>query len=378
MSSGCGDVLSLVDLQTAKKHQIFEAEVITGKAGGVATGADIDYATNQVTGQTQKTLPAVLRDAGFSPVSWDFSTGGTLTVNDRDKVVYDPVSTTWYSYAGTLPVTVPASFNPVGNANWRPQTDPNLRGQISDPNGAKLYPELQLARWRDEGDVRGWGARIDGITDDSDALISALNSGSSLLRIPAGRCIVKKSLSIPQGVSLIGAGIDYWDTYRPAPDRLLKSWSKGTHLVFTGTGAKDKTFENISNERPIKSVNGVDCKFTSFTNEDAVGTTPATLKLFSVAVTTTHTSQLKNLRIMLSNNGIDGYNDFSSSSLGDNWDIGLHVYDSSEAVIENVQVCGYWRVAGTLLTENDGSFVMRGNPERTRFNRFLLRAYVGY
>lgn len=131
MSSGCGDVLSLADLQTAKKHQIFEAEVITGKSGGVATGADIDYATNQVTGQTQKTLPAVLRDAGFSPVSWDFSSGGTLTVNDRDKVVYDPVSKTWYSYAGTLPVTVPASFNPVGNANWSPQTDPNLRGELS-------------------------------------------------------------------------------------------------------------------------------------------------------------------------------------------------------------------------------------------------------
>lgn len=141
MSSGCGDVLSLADLQTAKKHQIFEAEVITGKSGGVATGADIDYATNQVTGQTQKTLPAVLRDTGFSPVSWDFSTGGTLTVNDRGKVVYDPVSKTWYSYVGTLPVVVPASFNPVGNANWKPQTDPNLRADLasSDVNkGASI------------------------------------------------------------------------------------------------------------------------------------------------------------------------------------------------------------------------------------------------
>lgn len=54
MSSGCGDVLSLADLQTAKKHQIFEAEVITGKSGGVTGGADIDYATNPVTGQVQK------------------------------------------------------------------------------------------------------------------------------------------------------------------------------------------------------------------------------------------------------------------------------------------------------------------------------------
>lgn len=131
MSSGCGDVLSLADLQTAKKHQIFEAEVITGKSGGVAGGADIDYATNQVTGQTQKTLPAVLRDDGFSPVSWDFSTGGTLTANDRDKVVYDPVSKTWYSYTGTLPVVVPASFNPVGSANWKPQTDPDLRNDLA-------------------------------------------------------------------------------------------------------------------------------------------------------------------------------------------------------------------------------------------------------
>lgn len=138
MSSGCGDVLTLEDLKTAKKHQVFEAEVVTGKAGGVAGGADIDYATNQVTGQTQKTLPAILRDLGFQPVSWDFSTGGVLGEGDRDKVVYDPVSKTWYSYTGTLPVTVPAGFNPVGNANWKPRTDPNLRGDLADTTSAAL------------------------------------------------------------------------------------------------------------------------------------------------------------------------------------------------------------------------------------------------
>lgn len=143
MSSGCGDVLSLADLQTAKKHQIFEAEVITGKSGGVAGGANIDYATNQVTGQAQKTLPAVLRDVGFSPVSWDFSTGGTLTVNDRDKEVYDHVSKTWYSYAGGLPVTVPAGFNPVGNADWKPQTDPDLREELAADNSRVVISGLE-------------------------------------------------------------------------------------------------------------------------------------------------------------------------------------------------------------------------------------------
>lgn len=131
MSSGCGDVLSLADLQTAKKHQIFEAEVITGLQGGIAGGASIDYATNQVTGQTQKTLPAVLRDAGFQPAPFDFSTGGTLTVNDRNKVVYDPVSKTWYSWGGALPHVIAAGTNPVGVADWTPQTDPDLRADLA-------------------------------------------------------------------------------------------------------------------------------------------------------------------------------------------------------------------------------------------------------
>lgn len=169
MSSGCGDVLSLADLQTAKKHQIFEAEVITGKSGGVAGGADIDYATNQVTGQTQKTLPAVLRDAGFSPVSWDFSTGGTLTVNDRGKVVYDPVGKTWYSYAGTLPVVVPAGFNPVGNADWKPQTDPDLRLDLQSwrgyslPDNGNLSLYKKVGKFSDGGSV---GTKYDVVGDD--------------------------------------------------------------------------------------------------------------------------------------------------------------------------------------------------------------------
>lgn len=117
MSSGCGDVLSLNDLQIAKKHQIFEAEVITGKQGGVAGGADIDYATNQVTGQTQKTLPAVLRDAGFSPAYFNFTTGGTLGVNDADKAVLWPIEDggdgNYYVWRGSLPKVIPAASTPL-------------------------------------------------------------------------------------------------------------------------------------------------------------------------------------------------------------------------------------------------------------------------
>lgn len=208
MSSGCGDVLSLADLQTAKKHQIFEAEVITGKSGGVAGGADIDYATNQVTGQTQKTLPAVLRDTGFSPVSWDFSTGGTLTVNDRDKVVYDPVSKTWYSYAGTLPVVAPAGLDPVGNADWTPQTDPDLRNDLAGPNGYTLIPSVQIQNWRDIGDIRGWGAVVG--QDCTAALQAAINAraangwGTSSDVVINGNYQINGKVYLTSDVRLIG------------------------------------------------------------------------------------------------------------------------------------------------------------------------------
>jgi Tail spike TSP1/Gp66 receptor binding N-terminal domain len=160
----CGDVLSLEDLQTAKKHQLFEAEVITGKAGGVAGGADIDYATNQVTGQTQKTMPAVLRDVGFVPASFTFTTGGTLGANDRDKAVFDPVSKAWYTWVGALPKVVPASTNPVGDVNWKPWTDPTLRSDLTSSGGSlfvtgsspaiESFTGLRASLARYDGDLR--------------------------------------------------------------------------------------------------------------------------------------------------------------------------------------------------------------------------------
>lgn len=128
MSSGCGDVLSLEDLKIAKKHQLFEAEVITGKKGGVTGGADIDYATNEVTGQTQKTLPAVVRDSGITPAAFDFNTGGTLQVNDVGKAVLWPGPSgdgNYYIWKGVLPKVIPAGSSPsstggVSQNAWSP------------------------------------------------------------------------------------------------------------------------------------------------------------------------------------------------------------------------------------------------------------------
>ena len=226
--------------------------------------------------------------------------------------------------------------------------------------------------------VKDFGAKGDGITDDTAAFKAAITCGASRVLVPAGRYVITDTLSLPSGVWLFGEGVDYWDTYRPDEGRLIKSWSKGTHLVFTGSGSKNKQFLNISNERPTKTINGVTCSFTDFTNSDAQATEPATPRSMSIAVSVQAGSGLRDLRIMVNNEGISGYNDFvSTNKLGDNWDIGLHVYDSSDAVIDNVQVVGYWKVAGTLLTENDGSITMRGNPEKTLFNKFYTQGIRG-
>lgn len=233
MSSGCGDVLSLTDLQTAKKHQLFEAEVITGKAGGVASGADIDYATNQVTGQTQKTLPAVLRDAGLFPASFDFTTGGTLGATDRNKVVYDPVSKTWYSWGGALPHVIAAGTNPVGIADWKPQTDPNLRNELAAVSGASLIGVSPVGTLDDVlNDVtpEQFGAVGDGVADDTAALkamfasindmpLSFTDTSAELnphLDVPARRVVLTKlyryteTLFIPPGVQLFQPGFSYF------------------------------------------------------------------------------------------------------------------------------------------------------------------------
>ena len=183
----CGDVLSLEDLQTAKKHQIFEAEVITGKAGGVLSGADIDYATNAVTMQVQKTLPAILRDVGFTPAGFTFQTGGTLNATDRDKVVYDSASMAWYSWAGALPKVIPAGANPLSDTNWKPQTDPTLRSDLASSADVNLGDALigvksplangvartQHGKNTDTVSVRDFGATGDGVADDTVAFSNA-------------------------------------------------------------------------------------------------------------------------------------------------------------------------------------------------------------
>src|SRR5574344_610251 len=146
------DVLTVQDLEAAKKHDTFHSEVITGRAGGSASGAEIDTATNAVTGQVQTTLPKVLRDVGFKPASFNFVTGGTLGVTDADKCIYNPAPAgddNWYSWGGSLPHTVAPGADPTAvGSGYVPRTDVVLRSELSSIDGygvigGALYSDIR-------------------------------------------------------------------------------------------------------------------------------------------------------------------------------------------------------------------------------------------
>lgn len=51
-----------------------------------------------------------------------------LVVNTRNEVLFH--NGIGYTYLGSLPVTISAGINPVGNADWKPQTGPNLQNDL--------------------------------------------------------------------------------------------------------------------------------------------------------------------------------------------------------------------------------------------------------
>lgn len=118
----------------------------------------------------------------------------TSKVNDSDYLVLDQSDKTVKS-------TV---------SNFLTDTGVVLATQLKDISGATKYPELQMSRWRDEGDVRGWGVLFDGTTDCTDELNECLRD-SRVVRFPANidnPCIISGTLLIEDNTAIFGPGKD--------------------------------------------------------------------------------------------------------------------------------------------------------------------------
>lgn len=341
----------------------FDSSSAAGIPSIVAQGSWVEYVAPNIVKAATPSL--FVRKGSFKTVN---------TVKSNNEVVLWPAEiggdNTYWQYV--LPIgpdgfTTPAGYKPTVAAGWLNRGDALIYSRITNLRVCVQDPPFNA-------DPTGV---LDSTKAFKDAFTFAKAIGATVVWAPAGHYKITDTIVVPEGCILEGDGIDYWDTYRPSPDRLLKRWDKGTHLVYTGTGPKVHSIKNISNVRPVKSVDNVAFPFTDFTNNDSFGGAPATPKLFSVGMIARSASQVRNLRLMPNFNGIDGYNDPTAMGLGDEWDVGFWSYDSCAARHVNCQVVGYWRIGGTLLTENDGSYTQVGNPESTIFDTWLTQGRRG-
>lgn len=248
--AGCGDVTSLESLQIQYKHQIFEIECITGRVGG--TGDNIDYATNQVTGQTQKTLPAILRDAGFRPAPFTFETGGTLAIGDSDVVVLWPTSSggdgQFYLWKGAYPKTIPASSSPsttggVSDAGWLPWGDITLRNELSSSGGSGLIGRGSVT----VDDALNY-QKFFSVPEEFPSLIGANNS-------PA----IQAAINSTEKSTLLRKFYDVSDQISTANKESLVGQGNGTGLTWTGgNGSPGESVLRVATADPsINALNGV-------------------------------------------------------------------------------------------------------------------------
>lgn len=191
--------------------------------------------------------------AAFGYITLDsFQAGATLTL--PNQVLRDTSTGEYYRWDGAFPKTVPAGSTPASSGGvslgaWLGVGDAVLRSQISNPAGATLYPELQLARWRDTGDVRGWGAVGDGTTDSSDAFQLAATyldaHPGKKLTIPQGAFVITRTITgkpfLIEGIfgqSTIVArnmsGLPVFDMTTPSTDIGRKIGSVGIEWVIDG------------------------------------------------------------------------------------------------------------------------------------------------
>ncbi len=185
-----GSVLTASDLTNSELQAIHIAEegrdqtVDLAKEYADAAGSSAGNAKDSE--DEARRIAASIREAGLIGYITRRSFEKGYNVTTWSEVLLWEEDGAYYRWDGTLPKNVPAGSTPetsggIGLGAWVSVGDAALRSQISNPEGAILYPELQMARWRDEGDVRGWGAKGDGATDSTENIAASLNSQKAVV-----------------------------------------------------------------------------------------------------------------------------------------------------------------------------------------------------
>lgn len=223
------------------------------------------------------------------------------------------------------------------------------------------------------------------------AIQKAVNTGR-VSYAPSGAYVLTDGLSIPQGSGLLGDNASKWVTGF-VPTFFDDS---GTILYMYGTGAKTFTLPHVSSntlsggtitnpsagEAHYATANTTAATYSviDFTNKNAVGANPATQKAFSVGINVEAGGnvRLENFRVLPWYNGSAGYQDALATGLGDDWDVGLYLRNTESCYVSNVQVVGYWRVAGCLKACVATAWNIPENNESETILRCKFQGHTGF
>ena len=352
-----------------------------------------------------------ISSAIYSSRTTDYQTNGDFipdTVNDDNDRVVSLVKQVQNSVERTLllsecvqnpsPLSLAApdpglflKWNAAGDGVESSQVTAVLVPDVTQPGGAFL---VGYQNTNTGGIIRTVGDKLaEAITaedfgvlgvDDAGMIQRAIDARASLgggpVFLASQFYTLTSGLIVPSGVWLEGRSTGLWDSVFKD---VAKTW-EGTNLIFKGTGPKDRGYRGITSMkeaggwREDPDVPGDFMKLISLMNDDASGVTPATIKMFSAAVSLESNAGIRNCRVVPWF-GIDGYTDYSNklaTGLSDEWDVGILRVNSNASYVERCQVVGHWRIAGSLdITPDFDEF---GRSERGVNRDSIFEGVTGF
>lgn len=212
-----------------------------------------------------------------------------------------------------------------------------------------------------------------------------------LVHAPAGKYVMSDEVVIPAGGGLVGEGAPMWT----GGFSQFVDDDTGTHFLPYGTFAKKYSHKHISKcvnsggvwanpsaAEPHYAASNSPAPFYElhdFTHQNAVGATPATVKMFSAMFVTADRGNvtLRDFRVVPYFNGQEGYKSIYETGLGADVDVGLYMLNSENSNVSNVQAVGYWRGQG-ILKVSQTPYGDDGNSERDNFIHCKFQGHTGF